>query len=443
MSNSVADCGSISINEYRTCSHGRYYISYPDVVMPGFLFATGLSFRLSHQRSVQRLGLWRARLKIFVPRALGLLILSYWLYGFGGGRLSWAESLAIPPLQRAVSFFGSYFGALTQIALTTVWCLPVIERSVAVRVAYAVVSQALYFGYVTGVAVSTANFDYMVGEEGGPVGFLSWAFPLLAGSIMCDSLESLAVSHPPQSSGGSSCEESRGTLIAASGYAARARARCAAYVDVLLGTAGATWTTPAAVYKRLMWWTMGGCGMLLLGCEYGAGCSTTRMFRSSAPTGLRADLASMLALVLPIFCFDLARNPVAVADAARVPMPLPPFITPPASLNAAVVTAWSAVRCWVTWTAMTTGLQVVFCATCFWVCDVKRWRVWGLHNVLDAFGRNAIVAYYCHFGARRNVAAFLPTDSPGSIVFLGLLLCLGSLYLGLAHLRSQRVFVSI
>jgi len=74
----------------------------------------------------------------------------------------------------------------------------------------------------------------------------------------------------------------------------------------------------------------------------------------------------MMALVIPIFRFDLARNPIVVTDASA-PFPLPPLIHTPSGLNAAVVTAWSAVQCWVTWTAMTTGLQIAFCSACFWV----------------------------------------------------------------------------
>jgi len=181
------------------------------------------------------------------------------------------ESLALSPLQRAVSVFGSFFGALTQIAFTTICCLPVIECSIRARVVYALASQALYFGYVAGVAVGTGNFDYVVGEEGGPVGFLLGRSRSLPDRIMSDGLGKLAAAYPPQSFGETSEEENGNALrvIAARSFAARAKACYDACVAVLLGTAGNAWTTPAAVRTHLLCWAAGGCGLVIVGCKCG------------------------------------------------------------------------------------------------------------------------------------------------------------------------------
>ena len=148
----------------------------------------------------------------------------------------------------------------------------------------------------------------------------------------------------------------------------------------------------------------------------------------------------MLSLVAPVFCFDRASHlPVDCSDVA---FPLPPFVIPPPAPTV-TKTLWSMLQCWPTFALITTGFQITTCALCFWACDARRWRVWGLHNCFDAFGRNTLLAYYFHFGARGSIAEFMPVDAPGGIVFLGLVMCVGTLFLAMAHLRRQKTFVTV
>jgi hypothetical protein len=75
--------------------------------------------------------------------------------------------------------------------------------------------------------------------------------------------------------------------------------------------------------------------------------------------------------------------------------------------------------------------------------DIRQYKIAIVHDIFDAFGRNTLVAYYLHFAARRNTYAYLPQDSPPGIVFVGILLCMGPLYLAMAHLRKTKTFLSV
>ena len=395
--------------------HGEFYVSFPDLIMPGFLFASGLSFRLSHQRTVSKLGAWRARAKVVVPRALGLLIVSYWLYGFGMPRPMWDERDAVPPGDKVVDFlYGSYFGALTQIALTMLWSLPVIERSATVRVVYAVVSQWLYVGFTIWVfngAVGGTNYDVLDGEEGGPFGFLAWSFPFLTGSICYDWLERVGMSSPHDRH--IDDDDDDATFRKAGVHARWSRA-----VNWVLGRDPSKMRVLSHTAKRSLW-MQAGLGAALVVVAY---------------------LLSLLALVIPMLCYDSAD--VTAANCTVVAVPLPPLVVP-TDPNASAVTGWNMVEAWPTFMLATTGFQLIFCAVCFWVADVARWRVRALHTTFDAFGRNTLLAYYFHYGARRSVQEFMPIDAPGGIVFLGLCMCLGSLTLAMFHLRHHKMFVSV
>ena len=94
-----------------------------------------------------------------------------------------------------------------------------------------------------------------------------------------------------------------------------------------------------------------------------------------------------------------------------------------------------------------TGLQVLFIACIFWACDVKRWRLWVLHDVFDAFGKNTLMAYLLHLAAVQRMRECLacismalvvitmmtgmPDDTPAYVVFLSFMGVFFSLYLGM------------
>ncbi|MBP3959314.1 acyltransferase family protein [Gemmata sp. G18] len=168
-------------------AHHHTYCSYADTIMPQFLFAVGFAFRLTFVKRVTAVGAqaayWHA-----VRRNLGLLLVAFVVYNVGSKWEKW-DDLS----QRDVVLLRwakqDLFQTLGHIAVTSLWVLPVIAARPRVRIAYTVFSGVLH------VALSYW-FNYRWtntppnGVDGGPLGFLTWAVPLLIGSLACDLYQS-------------------------------------------------------------------------------------------------------------------------------------------------------------------------------------------------------------------------------------------------------------
>jgi predicted acyltransferase len=147
--------------------HHAASFSLADAFLPMFLFASGAALRL-------RGGAVRPEPR----RAAALLLLALLVYPL--------EDVGKSPLHEL--FKRHYFQALTHIALSGLWVLPVVARGPRVRAAYAAASLGLY------VALSAAFYhDWIYRSprcvEGGPLGFLGWSAVVLAGSIAGEVLD--------------------------------------------------------------------------------------------------------------------------------------------------------------------------------------------------------------------------------------------------------------
>ncbi|MCS6866392.1 MAG: acyltransferase family protein, partial [Gemmata sp.] len=78
----------------------------------------------------------------------------------------------------------------THIAFASLWVLPVIAARPSVRCGYAVVSGALHL-----VLSYVFNYRWVNtppnGVDGGPLGFLTWSIPLLAGTLASDAYQAI------------------------------------------------------------------------------------------------------------------------------------------------------------------------------------------------------------------------------------------------------------
>ena len=167
-----------------TIRHHHTYFSYADSIMPQFLFAVGFAYRLMLLRRRETMGAGAAYRRV-VQRCLGLLLIGLIIHGLDGGAKSWAELKALGLDGFFLTGFQRKpFQALVHIAVTSLWVLPVIGARPAYRVAYAVGSAGLFWYlsqrfYYTWVMTRP-------GIDGGPLGFMTWAIPLLVGSLACD-----------------------------------------------------------------------------------------------------------------------------------------------------------------------------------------------------------------------------------------------------------------
>jgi hypothetical protein len=116
---------------------------------------------------------------------LGLLLVAFVVHQLDGRYESWSQ-LRETGISGVLStaFQRNFFQTLAHIAVTSLWCLPVIAARPAWRVAYAVFS-----GVVFHLLSQYWYYDWVMGRpgiDGGPLGFLTWTIPLLAGTLAYD-----------------------------------------------------------------------------------------------------------------------------------------------------------------------------------------------------------------------------------------------------------------
>jgi predicted acyltransferase len=169
-----------------TIRHHHTFCSYADTIMPQFFFAVGFAYRLTLLRYRDTLGT-RAAYGRVLRRNLGLLLLGLVFHGLDGGARSWEElcTLGVDGFL-LTGFQRKPFQTLVHIAVTALWILPVIAARPAWRIAWAVASAGLFWWlserfYYTWVMTRP-------GIDGGPLGFLTWTTPMLAGSLAYDAV---------------------------------------------------------------------------------------------------------------------------------------------------------------------------------------------------------------------------------------------------------------
>lgn len=157
--------------------HHNTYCSYADTIMPQFFFAVGFALRLVMLRQPDyRKAIWRC---------LALILTGVIVYHLDGNYRKWAdiEALGATGLL-ANSFWRSPFQALVHIAVTSLWILPVILAPASRRLAFAVFSGLLHLGLSAWFWYDLLHAKRVI--DGGPLGFLSWTLPTLAGTFAYD-----------------------------------------------------------------------------------------------------------------------------------------------------------------------------------------------------------------------------------------------------------------
>jgi len=169
--------------------HHTTYCSYADTIMPQFFFAVGFAFRLTFGRRMQSEGAGKAYWHA-VKRFLGLALLAITLYSTPKVAENWAGWQKLVETEGWWGLFHdavkhSWFQTLLHIAVTSLWLLPVIRAGWQVRVIYGLISAVSHIVLSAWFYFDWAHVDPGT-IDGGPLGFLTWSIPTLAGTLACD-----------------------------------------------------------------------------------------------------------------------------------------------------------------------------------------------------------------------------------------------------------------
>lgn len=169
--------------------HHHTYCSYADTIMPQFLLAVGFGMRLSFLRRQAREGA-RSTYVHFLKRCLALVLLGILVYHLTGNYSKWDDlttSFTQDPGKFLLTTFKRMpFEALVHIAVTSLFVLPVIAAPGWVRVLFAAAAGGLHVWLSVDKGYYTWNMSSPVGIDGGPLGFLTWSIPLIAGTLAHD-----------------------------------------------------------------------------------------------------------------------------------------------------------------------------------------------------------------------------------------------------------------
>ena len=167
--------------------HHNTYVSYADTIMPQFFFAVGFALRLVMLRNVETMGKAAAARKA-VWRCVALAVTGLVIHHLDGNYRAWKE------LEEGGwagvlgnAFWRSPFQALTHIAVTSLWVLPVIAGSGRARLGFGAVSGLAHLGLSAWFWYDLLQARRVI--DGGPLGFLTWAIPTLAGSFAYDAVK--------------------------------------------------------------------------------------------------------------------------------------------------------------------------------------------------------------------------------------------------------------
>ncbi|MBX3420798.1 MAG: hypothetical protein KF752_04495 [Pirellulaceae bacterium] len=406
-----------------TLKHWNNHCSYADTIMPQFLFAVGIGFRMSFVARRQRSG-GSVDYGRIVRRILGLLLVALVIHQLDGHYGSWEQmtELGLWGILKN-SFQQNYFQTLAHIGLASLWVVPVIGAGGWARLIYLVLSAAA-FSYLS----SWWYYDWVLtrpGIDGGPLGFMTWSTPLLLGTLAYD------------------------------WWQHRQR------------------TAPAIMLVA------GGLSMIL---GYGVSCLSTVTYPNSLPTGSGwadcladypwvrpAETASVASdaqaapashdrtwwnlLTIPAKEIPVAsvryrehwvhaRNAVwnEAKRAGGMPQTSVPADVPMEKWHQAgrrYLNMWTMNQRAGSWSYMLFGggLSLVLLAACIVICDQWGWQL-GMFRTL---GVNALFAYILHGMVNSAVRPFVPNDAPLWYVFAGFGVSLGICYLVLRTLEKRNI----
>lgn len=176
--------------------HHDHYFSYADTIMPAFLFAAGFSYRLSVLKRLEKAG--SVGYGRFLWRCLALVLISMVMYGAEDFEIGKWDELAEAPGKFLLGILkADLWETLAIIGVAQILIMPVIAASFRVRLWTAVAFMAAALGmaysfnvfFIYGLPNWMDDLWGLSGKgawDGGFFGPLSWAVPMLFGTLVYD-----------------------------------------------------------------------------------------------------------------------------------------------------------------------------------------------------------------------------------------------------------------
>jgi len=377
---------------YQACpqvlKHTHDYCSYADTIMPQFLFAVGFSLRLTVGRQIQASGSMASYGRV-IKRLLGLALVAFVVYNVSPRAANWEQLKEIgfwgaiqEPLKR------QWFQTLMHIAVTSLWIVPVIHRTMSIRWAWLIGSAGLHVLLSYLFNFTWCNTDPNA-IDGGPLGFLSWTIPALLGTFACDWFVPSKDQHGRQ---------------------------------ILPGQA-------------ICWGLLTASVLMVLG--YALSCGTR--FYDLDPSGNDSRAIE-----------KIPSDPV-IPDSARLKakfethslgswMAEPPLVKPPGrsqrQWNYWMMSQRAGTLSYLTFAA---GISLAAFVLFYFLCDILSFQV----PIFKTFGVNALAAYVLHDLVSNAVQPFFPKDSPIGYAYGGLALFCWINWLFLRSLERQKIFLRV
>lgn len=172
----------------RVLKHTNDYCSYADTIMPQFFFAVGFALQIVFNRARARSGSVGAKFYLRLLKRCGYLAILAVLLYFPYTKPGLLAQFSSGAFWLSV-FKRDVFQTLLHIAVTSIWIAPVLQASVRTKIAWGVGSGVLHL-----LLSKLFYFDWVhaspSGIDGGPLGFLTWSIPTLAGLVACDVMDS-------------------------------------------------------------------------------------------------------------------------------------------------------------------------------------------------------------------------------------------------------------